>query len=55
VNGIVFVGRICASELKDDFTAARVLWKKTRYVVNIAVQYYPAAFCGVVLCDCPID
>lgn len=51
VDGIVFFGCVGAGELEDDFGAARVLGDEARYIVNVAVQNYPAAFRCVVLRD----
>lgn len=52
MDRIVLFGRIGAGELENDFAAARVLGNEARYIVDIAVEDYPAAFCCVVLCDC---
>jgi hypothetical protein len=52
VDGVVFFGRIGASELEDDSAAAGVFGKEACYIVDIAVEDYPTALCCVVLCDC---
>jgi hypothetical protein len=51
VDGVVFFGCVGAGELEDDFGAARVLGEEARYIVDIAVEDYPAAFCRLVLRD----
>lgn len=52
MDGIIFVSRVRASELEDDFTATRVFRNKSRYIIDIAVENYPTALRRVVLCDC---
>jgi hypothetical protein len=51
VDGVVFFGCVGAGELENDFGAARVLREEARYIVDIAVKDYPAAFCRLVLRD----
>jgi hypothetical protein len=55
VDGVVFFGCVGAGELEDDFRAARVLWEEARYIVDIAVEDYPAAFCRVVFRDWKVE
>lgn len=51
MDGVVFFGCVGAGELEDDFGAARVLGNEARYIVDIAVENNPAAFCRVMLRD----
>ena len=51
MDGVVFFGRIGASELENDFAATRVFWNKSRYIVDVAVEDYPAALRCVMLCN----
>jgi hypothetical protein len=55
VDRIVFFGRIGAGELEDDLATTRVLGKEPRYIVDLVIENYPAAFGRVVLCDCCSD
>lgn len=52
MDWIVFFGCILACELKDDFCTAWVLGNEFCYVVDIAVEDYPAAVFASVLGDC---
>ena len=53
--GIVLLGCVGAGKLEDDFRAAGVFGNEASYIVDVAVEDDPAAFCGVVLCDCLMD
>ena len=51
MDGIVFFGCILTGQLKDDFCTAGMFGDKFCYVVDVAVEDYPAAVLGVVLGD----
>lgn len=52
MDWVVLFCCIGAGELEDDFAAARMFGDEACYIVDVAVQDYPATLCRVVLCDC---
>jgi hypothetical protein len=46
--GVIFLRGICASELEDYFGTAGVVGNKVGDIVDVAVEYYPTAFCSIV-------
>ena len=49
MNGIIFVGGILSSKLQDDLLTAGMRRQKLGHVIDLSVQYNPAALCCVVL------
>lgn len=52
MNRVVLFCCIAAGKLENDFAAARVFGDEARYIIDVAVENYPAALCCVMLCHC---
>ena len=52
MDGVVVFCGVLAGEGEDDFGAAWVFGEEVGYVVDFAVEDYPAAVLCAVLCDC---
>ena len=50
--GVVFFGCVGPRELEDNLCATGMLRYELRNVVDFSVEYYPAALCCVMFCDC---